>query len=476
MLFNSLQFAVFFTITYSLYIILNHRRQNTLLLIASYVFYAYWDYRFLSVILVLTVFNYIFGIRIHQSSQVKERKIWLTLSICLNLGILAFFKYFNFFTGSLQSLFSFFGCSLGIGLLHIILPLGISFYIFRILTYSIDIYRKELTPARNIFDLAVYVAFFPLVLAGPIERAKSLLPQIANKREVGPVNFCEGGWLIFYGLFKKIFIADNMAKIVSQIFVSNAMGNGVLVLLGSYAFAFQIYADFSGYSDIARGVCRLMGFDIMENFKFPYFAVNPSDFWRRWHISLSTWFRDYVYIPMGGSRVPPLFLYRNLMITMVLAGLWHGASWVFVIWGFYLGVLLVIYHANKLIFSSLPLPKISISPRISFCVKALVTFNLVSLGWLIFRAESFGQLWSMLHSLIFKFELVNGIGVRVILLRMFALVWLMFLIDALQFRKNDLFIILKRPVFIRFALYLLMLSLMYIYGDFGEKEFIYLQF
>ena len=473
MLFNSLPFLLFFTAFYILYVVSKHKFRNIILLIGSYFFYTYWDYRFLSLILILTVANYIFGIKIHQNSDAKKKKYWLILSIVTNLIFLIFFKYCNFFIENIENIFQLVGFTSNITLLHILLPLGISFYTFRILSYSIDIYRGEILPTRRFFDFATYIAFFPLIIAGPIERAKTLLPQISGERKISSDHFYEGGWLIFYGFFKKVFIADNLAKIVAQIFITNGMNNGVLVLIGCYAFAFQIYADFSGYTDIARGISRLMGFDIMRNFSFPYLARNPSDFWRRWHISLSTWFRDYVYIPLGGNRGTNFFVYRNLLITMILVGFWHGASWTFIIWGLYHGILLVLYRVVK---KASSFTKININQRISFLISVIVTFHLICLGWLIFRVESFVQLRSMLSSLIFNFELIQGMGVRLFLLQIFGLTWLLILIDSIQFRKSDIYAILKYPTFIRFALYVLMLFLILVYGVFGEEEFIYLRF
>jgi len=473
MLFNSLPFLLFFTAFYVFYILSKHKLRNIVLLIGSYFFYAYWDYRFLSLILMLTIVNYIFGMRIYQNTDGKRKKYWLILSIVTNLIFLVFFKYCNFFIENIENIFQLLGFASNITLLHILLPLGISFYTFRILSYSIDIYRGEMLPTRRFFDFATYVAFFPLIIAGPIERAKTLLPQISSERNINSNHFYEGGWLIFYGLFKKVFIADNLAKIVAQIFITNGMNNGVLVLIGSYAFAFQIYADFSGYTDIARGISRLMGFDIMRNFRFPYLASNPSDFWRRWHISLSTWFRDYVYIPLGGNKGTKLFVYRNLLITMILVGFWHGASWTFIIWGLYHGILLVLYRVAKKAFSAI---KININQRVSFLISAIITFNLICLGWLIFRVESFTQLQSMSNSLIFNFELVRGMGVRLFLLRIFGLTWLLILIDSIQYIKSDMYAILKYPTLIRFAFYALMLFLILVYGVFGEEEFIYLRF
>ncbi len=471
MIFNSLHFAVFFVIFYVLYLVSGHRLKNAVLFAGSCFFYAYWSWKFLFLLLALTLVNHIIAVKISKNPDRKKARLWLISGICIDLGALGFFKYCNFFIANIRWLLESLGFQANVRFLSIALPLGISFYIFRILSYLIDVYRKEEPPAKRFFDFAVYASFFPLILAGPIQRAKSLLPQISGKRVITRDDIYTGGWLIFYGLFKKVFLADNMAKIADQIFVSNGMGNGILVLLGCYAYAFQIYGDFSGYSDMAAGISRLMGFKIMTNFRLPYFAANPSDFWRRWHTSLSTWFRDYVYIPLGGNRGSSAFIYRNLLLTMAIAGLWHGASWVFVIWGVYHGILLVLHRLGNGWTANAGILK-----KIPSVVKIFVTFNLVCLGWLAFRSESFVQMRCMLENLFFKFKFVHGMGAQLFALRIAALSWLVLLIEILQYRKDDADIILKQPLFVRYAVYTAMVFLIYLYGDFGGKEFIYLQF
>ncbi|MBE9529897.1 MAG: MBOAT family protein, partial [Proteobacteria bacterium] len=343
MLFNSVQFAIFFAIVYLLYLLLNHKGQNRLLLVASYVFYGCWDWRFLSLIAISTVVDYFCGLKIYESREKQKRKLFLFISVCSNLTILGFFKYFNFFTDNLYALLNGFGFSPDPFFLNIILPVGISFYTFQTISYSIDIYRKELNPTRKFLDFALFVSFFPQLVAGPIERAKNLLPQMLLPRKLTVDKFYEGCYLIFWGLFLKVFIADNLARMVDPVFSSSGPYDGVRVLLALYAFAFQIFGDFAGYSNIARGLAKCMGFDLMVNFNLPYFAVNPKDFWQRWHISLSTWFRDYLYIPLGGNRHGQMNTCRNLAITMLLCGLWHGAAWTFIVWGAYHALLQIIH-------------------------------------------------------------------------------------------------------------------------------------
>ncbi|HOU36689.1 MAG TPA: MBOAT family O-acyltransferase, partial [Candidatus Omnitrophota bacterium] len=356
MVFNSFAFLVFFVIVFSLYLALDHKRQNIMLFAASYVFYAWWDWRFLFLLAASTVIDYFCGLKIHGSRDVRERRFFLWCSIAANLGILGFFKYYNFFVSSLQSLLIRCGISIEPPMLHIILPLGISFYTFQTMSYTIDVFRGNIAPTRKFVDFALFVSFFPQLVAGPIERASHLLPQVSAPRTLTLEKFAQGCYLIFWGLFQKMFIADNLAKIVDPVFAARAPYQGGMVLIALYAFAFQIYCDFSGYSNIARGLGKCMGFDIMINFDLPYFSSNPRQFWQRWHISLSRWLKDYLYIPLGGNRKGGLMTYRNLGLTMLLGGLWHGASWTFVVWGLYHGVLLVIHRATEPFLKNIRLP------------------------------------------------------------------------------------------------------------------------
>ena len=467
MIFNSLQFAVFFIIVYALYLGLEHKWQNRMLLVASYIFYGAWDWRFLSLIFISTVLDYICGIIIDGSRDKKRRKLFLILSILGNLSILGFFKYFDFFAQSLQGLLGFFGFSIQPHFLHIILPVGISFYTFQTMSYTIDIYRKELKPTRKFFDFALFVAFFPQLVAGPIERAKHLLPQILAPRKLNLDKIYKGFYLIFWGLFLKIFIADNLAEIVDPVFISNAPYNGIQVLLSVYAFSFQIFCDFAGYSSIARGLGKVMGFDIMLNFNLPYFATNPREFWRRWHISLSTWLRDYLYIPLGGNKKGSAKTYRNIAITMLLGGLWHGAAWTFVIWGAYQGVLLIIHRLIEPWLKRI---------KMNFVVRLVFFFHLLCLGWLIFRAESMSQVFNMLHSLIFNFHLSPDIRLEFTVAKMAFYLFILIAVQSLQFKKDDQMIILKGSRPVRFAFYYACLLLMMIFAALGQNQFIYFQF
>jgi len=387
MLFNSLQFGIFFIIVFTLYLALKHRLQNRLLLVASYVFYGCWDWRFLSLIWISTIIDYVCGLKLDQSQNQHLRKRFLMISIVANLGMLGVFKYFNFFADSFRDLASTVGWQVDPVTLSVVLPVGISFYTFQTMSYTIDVYRREMKATNQFWDYALYVAFFPQLVAGPIERAKRLLPQVLSPRKLEWEKIKSGLVLFGWGLFKKVVIADNMARIVNAVYSQGEGVAGSHVWIATYAFAVQIYADFSGYSDMARGLAKMLGFDLMVNFNLPYFAKNPSDFWRRWHISLSTWLRDYLYIPLGGNRKGRFKTSLNMMITMVLGGLWHGAAWTFVIWGFLHGLMLGVHRWAQ----GISLFKVPDNNVVWSVIRIFVMFQLVCLGWLFFRAESLSQ-------------------------------------------------------------------------------------
>ena len=348
MIFNSVDFILFFPVVYLLYIGFSHKKQNILLLIASYFFYGYWDYRFLSLLVLSTIIDYYasLGIEANRDNPTKK-KYFLYISIFSNLGILGFFKYFNFFVKSAVSAFGAFGINMHEPTLNIILPLGISFYTFQTMSYTIDVYRGDLKPARNFLDFALFVTYFPQLVAGPIERATNLLPQITNERKITFENLKQGAFLVLFGFFKKVYIADNMATIVDPFFLSGdslVTRTGAEAFLGATAFVFQIYGDFSGYSDIARGISKFLGIELIRNFNHPLFSQNINDFWRRWHISFMNWLRDYVYVPLGGKNDSEFRQHINSLIVFLLSGLWHGANWTFVLWGFFWGVVTSIYR------------------------------------------------------------------------------------------------------------------------------------
>jgi D-alanyl-lipoteichoic acid acyltransferase DltB (MBOAT superfamily) len=387
MLFNSWSFPPFFLAVLVLYYRLSYRAQNVLLLVASYFFYACWDWRFLGLLLLSTGVDWTLANRIRREPTARLAKRWVATSVIINLCFLGFFKYFNFFVDSANQLLVALGVP-GFGRhLEVVLPVGISFYTFQSISYIVDVYRRDVEPAKSPIDFALFVAFFPHVVAGPIMCSRDLLPQMQAPRRTSAAQVKEGLWLMLWGFFKKMVVANNLVPIVGAVYDSEVPGSGSAVLIATYAFAYQIYCDFSGYTDIARGAAKLMGFELMLNFRQPYLAQNPSDFWRRWHISLSTWLRGYLYIPLGGSRGSRALTRVNLMLTMLLGGLWHGAAWNFVLWGAFHGGLLV---AHRLIVEEWRLWRAQ--GPVARLASQVLMFHLVCYGWLLFRARSFAQI------------------------------------------------------------------------------------
>jgi alginate O-acetyltransferase complex protein AlgI len=467
MVFNSLHFLLFFLIVLATYRLLPHRGQNWLLLGASYYFYAAWDWRFLGLLIASTLVDFFCALAIASSEDARRRRLLLILSLGFNLSLLGFFKYFNFFADTLHGLFALAGWQLDFFTLKVLLPIGISFYTFMTMSYVIDVYRREITPTRNLLDFGVFIAYFPHLVAGPILRASKLLPQIARPRTVTGAQVVEGLWLIGWGFFKKVFVADNLGHITDAIFIPGHAVAGPDVLLGVYAFAFQIYGDFSGYSDIARGTSKLMGIDLTVNFLFPYFVTSPQAFWRNWHISLSTWLRDYLYIPLGGNRGSAWQTQRNLMLTMVLGGLWHGAAWPFVIWGAYQGALLIAYRQI-----GEPAPH---RHWLRTAIAWLVMFHLTCLGWLIFRAKSTSHIGELLAALPHGWSLHAPAWSAYGPALLFYLIPLL-LIHGIEARKEDLCAVLRLPLAARYAIYCGIGLFVLLFGDFGGAQFIYFQF
>lgn len=396
MLFNSIEFFVFFCVTFFLYWLVDSSRlrlQNFILLAASYTFYSWWDYRFLFLLVFSTLLCYFSGLMIDAALPGKpSRKIWLYISVVVNLAFLGVFKYYNFFIDSFADLLRFAGIQAHVSTLRIILPVGISFYTFHGLSYVFDIYYGRVKPTKNFVDYSLFVSFFPLLVAGPIERATHLLPQIQSPRKFDSGLAVNGLRQILWGLFKKIVIADNCAVYVNQIFDNNEIYTGSTLLLGALLFAFQIYGDFSGYSDIASGISRLLGFELIRNFAFPYFSRDIAEFWRRWHISLSSWFKDYVYIPLGGSRLGLAGQIRNTFFIFIISGFWHGANWTFIIWG----ALNALYFLPLLLFQKNRqnlgiVAKGRLIPSLTELSQMGITFMLTVLAWIFFRAESIGH-------------------------------------------------------------------------------------
>lgn len=470
--FNSIEFVVFLVVVLVAYHRLAHRPQNLLLLVASYVFYGWWDYRFLGLIVLSTGVDFVAGQRIADAGEDAQRRKWLLISVATNLGLLFTFKYFNWFADSLVALAGAAGWDVAPGgvLLRIALPVGISFYTFQTMSYTIDVYRGILTPTRSPLDFAVFVAFFPQLVAGPIERARHLLPQVSGERRVTADDVSEGTWLLFFGFFKKVVVADNLGRIATAVFDHPEVVQGWDVVIGTWAFAWQIYGDFSGYSDIARGCARLLGFDLMLNFRMPYFAVNPQEFWDRWHISLSTWLRDYLYVPLGGNRGGVRAMYRNLTLTMLLGGVWHGAAWHFVAWGAYQGALLVGHRAllGRVSLTDRKRPPAWTPGRI---LKAIGFFQLVCLGWVLFRVNGLGDLpllWGRLTA--------GGITLGAPALAAFAVVLPLLGLHFVMARDDDEFVVLRWPVAARVGVYALLAGLIVVLGVRQGEQFIYFQF
>ena len=409
MLFNSIEFLLFLPTVFVLYWFVfnkNLKFQNSLVMISSYLFYGWWDYRFLSLIFLSTLVDYIIGLNIPKQDSKIKQKLLLWCSVLFNLSILGFFKYYNFFIDSWLNLFNSIGYEIkSVWTLNIILPVGISFYTFQTMSYTVDIYRKKLEPTKDFTSFASFVSFFPQLVAGPIERASNLLPQMLKKREFEYEQGIQGLRLIIWGMFKKVVIADSLAPIVDNIFDNYYDFGGGTLWLGAIYFAFQIYCDFSGYSDIAIGVAKLFGFELMSNFKFPYFSRNIGEFWRRWHISLSTWFRDYLYIPLGGSQEGKWKSVRNILIIFLVSGFWHGANWTFIVWGLFHSILFVpsfILNTNRKYTSSI-IGETTFLPTAKEFLQVIITFLMVTIGWVFFRSETVNNSFEFLNQMFSDF-------------------------------------------------------------------------
>lgn len=483
MLFNSLDFAVFLPLVFILYWFVFKNRlkaQNLLLLIASYIFYGWWDYRFLALIFLSSVIDYGVGILLNNEDKPSKRKLLLTVSITANLGLLAFFKYYNFFLDAFTDSFRLLGYSFEAGRLSIILPVGISFYTFQTMSYSIDVYHRKLKATSNFVDFMAYVSFFPQLVAGPIERAKNLLPQFYAPRKFDYTDAVDGMRQILWGLFKKVIIADHAAVLVEQMYSNSEALSGSSLLLATFFFAFQIYGDFSGYSDIAIGVAKLFGFQLMQNFAFPYFSRDIAEFWRRWHISLTTWFRDYVYIPLGGSRGSRWKVVRNTLIVFLVSGFWHGANWTFLAWGllnaiFFLPLILTHHHRSNIEIVA----KGRLLPSFRDILNILLTFVLVLLAWVFFRASSMHQALQILGEILspslltFPRELLN-VEAQFTL----GFIWMMIAVEWLGREGLHALSAMEkiRHRAARWLIYSGLLILMVLFMQTKESPFIYFQF
>lgn len=488
MLFNSIDFAIFLPIIFAGYWFVfgkNLRWQNLFITLASCVFYGWWDWRFLGLLLFSSFVDFFVGIALGKTDDERRRKILLTVSIVCNLGLLGFFKYYNFFVANFVEAFSFFGQKLEVSTLKVVLPVGISFYTFQALSYGIDIYRRKLEPTSDPIAYLAFISFFPQLVAGPIERATNLLPQFQRNRHFDEAKAADGIRQMLWGLFKKVVVADNCAIGVNHIFDNQEYYSGGVLLLGGVLFAVQIYCDFSGYSDIAIGCARLFGFDLMRNFAYPYFSRDMAEFWRRWHISLSTWFRDYLYFPLGGSQGSLARTVRNTFIIFVVSGFWHGANWTFVAWGFlnacyFLPLLLSNSNRKNLDIAG----QNSFFPSISEVFQILPTFLLTVIAWVFFRAANISEAFQYLKNLfggLFIWESWNFAGAYLTQTLGWATVFFtlfMFAVEWVQRREQHGLQMnptrISSPV--RWTIYLILTFCVVVFGAFGKPEFIYFQF
>lgn len=485
MLFNSFEFIFFFPVVVVIYFALVPRWRTAFLLIASYYFYMCWKPEYVLLILFSTIIDFFAAKKIDTATCKKNKKFWLIISLCSNLGLLFVFKYFNFFSANTHFVLSKFNIFYENPVFELLLPVGISFYTFQTLSYTIDIYFNKLKPENNFIKFALFVSFFPQLVAGPIERAANLLPQIGKKYIFCYERVVSGLRLMLWGFFKKLVIADRLALMVNQIYNFPEQQNGLTYLIGTYFFAFQIYCDFSGYSDIARGAARVMGYELMVNFNVPYISKSFSEFWQRWHISLSTWFRDYLYIPLGGNRVKIYRWYLNLLIVFIISGLWHGANWTFLTWGFLHGLYLI---------AGILLKKINFFEfkgflkQIETGVQVLIVFHLTLLSWIFFRADSISTAFNIINHIIHEtsdnicawvsgIPVFNGLGVFTAkdIITGILLMAILYILDIIRIGKHF------QTAFARFSglrmlIYFVLLYSIIFFGYYGETAFIYFQF
>ncbi len=484
MLFNSIDFAIFLPVVFVLYWFVannNLKLQNLLIVVASYIFYGWWDWRFLSLIVFSTIIDYTVGLKLGKEENPKNRRYLLWTSIFVNLGFLGYFKYCNFFIDNFNNVFSFLNYKFSSNSLNIILPVGISFYTFQTLSYTIDVYKRKLKPTNDFIAFSAFVSFFPQLVAGPIERATHLLPQFYHKREFDYVKAVDGMRQILWGLFKKVVVADNCAEFANQIFNNSADLNGSTLILGALFFTFQIYGDFSGYSDIAIGTSRLFGFDLMQNFNYPYFSRDIAEFWRRWHISLSTWFRDYLYIPLGGSRGGTKMKIRNTFIIFIVSGFWHGANWTFIVWGalnaiYFLPLLLTKSNRNNMDI----IANGKLIPSFKEFLLLIITFCMTVFAWIFFRAENVTHAFQYLNG-IFSYTVFSK-PILEFDLKLYSTVFftaVLVMIEWINRTKKFALEVNKEGVMgyslIRYSVYIALLFVIVIFSG-GEQEFIYFQF
>ncbi|MCB9358977.1 MBOAT family protein [Candidatus Woesearchaeota archaeon] len=468
-LFQTLGFIKFFIIVFLIFWMAPKKLKTFVLLFASYIFYISWDWRVFGLIIVVTLTNYLCGIEINRSRITSTRKILLTSAVVINLSILGFFKYYNFFIHSFMDLVNNLGMNINLVTLNILLPVGISFYTFQSLSYTIDVYRGRIKPTKDPILFSLFVAYFPQLIAGPIERAKDLIPELSKDKKFSDINFIEGTFLFAYGFFKKVIIADTMAIVVDIAFKMNNPSS-VYIIMGILAFALQIYCDFSGYSHMARGISCFFGIKLSRNFNLPYLSTNPSDFWKRWHITLSSWVKDYIYIPLGGNR-RPFFGAIPLFVTMALMGLWHGAAWNFVIWGIYWFIVILIYRIikNAILHSGIHLKGLFWK-----ILSIILMFIITCYSWLIFRAGSLSQVIELTRRVFHPIDASLFFSYGFIDIYLFLL--FIFIYEAYQYTKKDEFIIIKSSLIKQLIFYLAIFLLVVMTNKVRDTAFIYFQF
>jgi len=478
MLFNSINFILFIILFIPLYFITRGKMRVWLSLISSYFFYGCWDYRYLLLILVLTLVNYYCAINISTHSNLKQKQLYLTISIIVSLFILGFFKYYNFFIDNFNSILALFDFENNLPTLNIILPVGISFYTFQAMSYTIDVYRNKLEPEKSLLIFSTYIAFFPQLVAGPIIRATCFIPQINAKKLITSDRIINGIYMVVWGFFLKLVIADSLAMVVDIRFENPDVHNALSVLIGVIFYSFQIYGDFAGYSLIAIGIAHILGFNFPDNFDRPYFAKNISEFWQRWHISFSSWLRDYIYISFGGNRSGKVLMYRNILITMLLCGLWHGAGWNFIMWGAINGLFIITHRLFSNCFNKIkfPTPTTAFIQNIIVITKILFTFSCVCLGWIFFRSTDFYESIIIINKII-QLNDYNFFSVtqKIYILKGMMLIVFLVFVEGISLMCNTKQFLNENPnlKIIWIAFIIVLISLL---GTFENNAFIYFQF
>jgi D-alanyl-lipoteichoic acid acyltransferase DltB (MBOAT superfamily) len=484
MLFNSVEFLIFLPVVYLLYLVIPYKRSALLLLVASYFFYASWKYEYLLLIIFTTFSSYLFGIKVENSSNRFIRRVYLSLALIINFGVLFVFKYFNFFNSVLADLFSLFSLTYEETALKLLLPVGISFYTFQALSYVIDIYRSKVKAERNLVKFSLFVSFFPQLVAGPIERSDRLIPQLGGLKVFKYENISDGFKMILWGLFTKIVIADRLALCVNHVYNDVYSFSGISLLIATFFFTYQIYLDFSGYSNIAIGVAKLFNVDLMQNFRNPYFSKSITEFWSRWHISLSTWFRDYLYIPLGGNMVSKPRWIFNLFFVFIISGFWHGANYTFIIWGAIHGLMLIIekiYYGDRL-------KKLYADGLYVNLIRTVATYLVVVIAWVFFRANSFsdaiyiiGHIFDINYSDLLAIKYSGGtskmFGVATYdFILSFVFILILVIISYITKKEGIVVVIKRQSVFLRWFIYILTVFTILWFGKFGLNQFIYFQF